>query len=105
MKNPEKKQTVAGPKKAASKKKRPAHVFLGVLTSITAAKVMMKGRDGKDSTMSLHDKIKMTCDGITCERSELKPGQKVRVLTQKTDFSIATKIACLDKKTRFGPAA
>jgi hypothetical protein len=53
--------------------------------------------------MKLHEKIKSTCDGVACECQALKPGQKIRVVAQKTDLNTATKISSLDKHSRFAP--
>jgi hypothetical protein len=105
MKIPEKKTTAVPSQKAGPRKKRPGNVFDGVLTSITPTKLVMKAKDGKESSMKLDEKIKSTCDGETCESQELKPGQKIRVVTQKRDLNIATKIASLNKKSRFAPMA
>ena len=105
MKIPEKKTTTVQSQKAGPKRKRPVNEFDGVLTSISPTKLVMKGKDGKESSMKLHEKIKSTCDGETCGSQELKPGQKIRVVTQKRDLTIATKIASLNKKSRFAPMA
>lgn len=105
MKIPEKKTTAVPSQKAGPRKNRSVNVFDGVLTSISPTKLVMKGKNGKESSMTLHEKIKSTCDGETCECKELKPGQKIRVVTQKRDFTIATKIASLNKKSRFAPMA
>ena len=105
MKIPEKKNTVAVAQESVPKKQRLANVFDGILISISPTKLVMKGREGKEASMKLHDKIKSTCDGVACEYKSLKPGQKIRVVTQKTNFTIATKIASLDKKSRFAPMA
>ena len=105
MKIPEKKTTTVVADQAAPKKKRPSNVFVGVLTSISPTKLVMKGKDGKESSMKIHERIQSTCDGVACECKALKPGQKIRVVTQKKDLSIATKIASLDKKSRFAPMA
>ncbi len=103
MKTPEKKKTAASNEKAIPKKKRPVNIFDGVLTSISPTKLIMKGKDGEESSMNLHEKIKSTCDGEACECQALKPGQKIRVVTQKRDLTVATNIASLDKKSRFAP--
>ena len=105
MKTPEKKKTVAVAQESRPKKKRPANVFDGILTSISPTKLVMKGKNGKEASMKLHEKIKSNCDGVACECKTLKPGQKIRVVTQKRDLTIATKIASLDKKSRFAPVA
>lgn len=105
MKIPEKKKTTVRVEESNPKKKRPANIFDGILTSISPTKLVMKGKNGKESSMKLHEKIKSTCDGVACECKTLKPGQKIRVVTQKKDLSIATKIASLDKKSRFAPMA
>lgn len=101
MKTPEKKKTAAVAQESGSKKKRPPNVFDGVLTSISKTKLVMKGKNGNESSMSLHEKVKSTCDGVACECQALKPGQKIRVVTQKRDLTVATNIASLDKKSRF----
>ena len=105
MKNPEKKKTAVSAESATPKKKRPANVFVGVLTRISPTKLVMKGKDGKESSMKFHEKVKSTCDGVACECNELTPGQKIRVVTQKRDLTMATQIASLDKKSRFAPLA
>lgn len=104
MKTPEKKKTTAVDE-SSPKKKRPSNVFFGVLTSISPTKLVMKGKNGKEASMTLHEKIQSTCDGVACECKALKPGQKIRVVTQKKDLTIATKIASLDKKSRFASLA
>ena len=103
MKTREKQKAAVTVDKSSPKKKRPTNIFDGVLTSISPTKLVMKGKNGKESSMTLHEKIKSTCDGVACECKTLKPGQKVRVVTQKRDLTIATKIASLDKKSRFAP--
>ena len=105
MKTPEKKKATVTVDKSIPKNKRPGNVFDGVLTSISPTKLVMKGKNGKESSMTLHEKIQSTCDGVACECKALKPGQKIRVVTQKRDLTIATKIASLDKKSRFAPMA
>ena len=103
MKIPEKKTSTARAKEARPKKKRPANVFDGVLTSISPTQLVMKAKNGNESLMKLHEKVKSTCDGVACECNALKPGQKIRVVTQKSNLSVATKVASLDKKSRFAP--
>ena len=57
MNNPEKKKTAVTAESATPKKKSPANVFDGVLTSISPTKLVMKGRDGQEFSMKLHEEI------------------------------------------------
>ena len=105
MKTPEEKETAVTGDKAVPKKTRPSNVFFGVLASISPTELVIKGKAGKELAMKLHEKIKSTCDGVACKCNELTAGRKVRVVTQKSDLTIAIRIASLDKEPRFAPLA
>lgn len=104
MKIPENEKTVDEAQDARPKKKRPDNVFFGVLTDINSTELVMKAKNGDEASIKLHETVKTICDGVACDREKIKPGQRIRVVTLKTDFTTATRIAALDKNSRFAPA-
>jgi hypothetical protein len=73
----------------------------GKIVSITADKLVMTGKDGKEHSHTLDVGAKMTCDGKACKVADLKPGMKIRVTTKKDDKNVATRIEALDKRDNF----
>jgi len=104
MNSPEEKKAETSSDQPIPKKKRPPNVFDGTLQSINLERLVLKTKSGQESSITLSAKIKVNCDGIACECKHLKPGQKIRVSTKKTDFTVATRIAALDQKSRFTPS-
>ena len=99
---PEKKNTTAkNGKEVVPKKKRPANVFVGTLSSINENNLIMKNKKGDKKSLTLSNNLKSSCDGTPCETRELKTGRKIRVTTKKSDLTIAMVVASLDKKSRF----
>jgi hypothetical protein len=82
------------------------HRHEGTVVSVTADKLVMKGKakDGeedKEHSHKLADKAKVTCDGKECKLEDLKVGQKIRVTTRGDDRVMATRVEALDKNERF----
>ena len=86
-------------------RKNHPNVFDGVLISISASSLVLKGRNGKQLSVNLGEKTKSSIDGVACERGSLRLGQKVRVFTGKSDLTLAIKIAALEKQAQFAPLA
>jgi ribosomal protein S17 len=83
-----------------------ADMHEGTVVSVTADKLVMKGKtkDGEEAvehTHTLADNAKVTCDGKECKLEDLKPRQKVRVTTKKGDKTVAIKVEALDKNEKF----
>jgi hypothetical protein len=84
------------------KSKQPPSVsFEGKLVSLTGNKLVMTGKDGKQSTLTLAKDAKLTCDGTACKAGDLKAGGKIRVATKKDDKAVATGIESLKKNAEF----
>jgi hypothetical protein len=82
------------------------HLHEGTVVSVTADKLVMKGKakdgeEGKEHSHKLADKAKVTCDGKECKLEDLKVGQKIRVTTKGDDRVMATRVEALDKNERF----
>ncbi len=73
----------------------------GKLVRITADKLTMTDKDGKEHSHALAADLKVTCDGKTCPPADLKPGAKIRVTTQGGDQPAVTRIEALDKNPAF----
>jgi uncharacterized protein (UPF0333 family) len=74
----------------------------GKAASITGAKLVMTNMQGADeSTYTLTDDIKITCDGKVCTAADLKPGMRIRVTTEDAEPHAATRIEALDTHQDF----
>ncbi len=78
----------------------------GTVVSVTADTLVMKGKakngeEAKEHSHKLADNAKVMCDGKTCKLQDLKPGQKIRVTTQKGDRQSVIKVEALDKNQQF----
>lgn len=101
-------RTLAGETRNADDDKKAvrANTHEGTVVSVTADKLVMKGkaRDGEEArkhTHTLAENAKVTCDGKACNLEELKPGQKIRVTTRGDDKTVATRVEALDKNEDF----
>jgi hypothetical protein len=54
-----------------------------------------------EKTFTLSSNSKIMCDGKTCQLTDLKPGQKVRVWTKTSDPTAVVRVEALDKNTDF----
>lgn len=75
----------------------------GTVVSVTATKLMMKDKAGKEHAHETLPTTKVTCDGKPCKLTELRAGLKIRVTTKKGDKITALKIEALDKNKDFPP--
>ena len=89
---------VAVPAFAADDKNLAMHE--GKVVSVAAGKLVM-AVDGKEHTHNVSVDAKITCDGKNCKLDDLKPGQRIRVWTQKDDTKTALRIAAIDKDKDF----
>jgi hypothetical protein len=82
-------------------KDRAPNMFEGKLISVAGSKFVMADVEGKESSHSFSTDAKLTCDGKTCASSELRPGSRIRVTTQKDDLNVATCVEAIDKEAKF----
>jgi hypothetical protein len=73
----------------------------GMVVSATADKLVMKSKDGTEHSHTLAANARVMCDGKECKLVDLKPGQKIRVTTEKGDKKVAIKVEALDKNNTF----
>ncbi len=94
-------------KEGEGKTARRGHRHEGTVVSVTANKLVMKGKakDGEEAREHSHTlapKAKVTCDGKECKLEDLKRGQRIRVTTRDGDRTIATRVEALNKDEHFG---
>jgi hypothetical protein len=83
-----------------------ANTHDGTVVSASATKLVMKAKDtGKEMTHTLAPGAKITCDGKACKLIDLRAGQQVRVTTEATNPTVATRIEALDKQRTFSTGA
>jgi hypothetical protein len=90
----------------AGDKTAPGDRHDGTVVSVTAEKLVMKGKakDGeaaKEHTHMLAENAKVTCDGKACKLQDLKAGQKIRVTTKSGDRTVAMRVEALLKNEQF----
>lgn len=90
----------------AGEKIAPGSWHDGTVISVTAEKLIMKGKAkegdlAKEHTHMLADNAKVTCDGKECKLEDLKAGQKIRVTTKTGDSTMATRVEALLKNAQF----
>ena len=73
----------------------------GTVVSVTGTTLVMASADAKEHSHALAADAKLTLDGKVCKAADLKPGAKIRVTTQGTDKSVATRIEAIDKNLAF----
>jgi GH24 family phage-related lysozyme (muramidase) len=73
----------------------------GTVVSVSADKLTMTNKEGKEHSHTLAANVKVTCDGKTCTAADLKPGMKIRVTTDTADRHAAARIEALDKDAAF----
>jgi hypothetical protein len=81
--------------------KKAGDTHQGTVVSVTATKLVMKGKDGTEHSHTLAANARVVCDGKECKIDDLKPGQKIRVTTKKGDKETAVKVEALDKNEKF----
>jgi CTP-dependent riboflavin kinase len=73
----------------------------GTVVSVTADKLTMTSKDGKESSHALAADVKVTCDGKVCQAADLKAGMRIRVHTSDAAPHAASRIEALDKDAAF----
>ena len=82
-----------------------ANTHEGKVVSVTGSRLVMTDLGGKNEhTMNVATDARISCDGKVCKLSELKPGQKIRVMTKPTDKTAAVRVEALDKNLEFEKA-
>ena len=78
----------------------------GKVVSITGNKLVMTNMEGKEEhTCTLSADAKVTCDGKLCKASDLKPGMRIRLTSERTDAHAVTQIEALDQNPDFEKGA
>jgi GH24 family phage-related lysozyme (muramidase) len=77
----------------------------GTVVSVSADKLTMTNKEGKEHSHTLAANVKVTCDGKTCTAVDLKPGMRIRVTTDTADRHAAARIEALDKDTAFASSS
>ncbi len=90
---------VVAPALAATETNEVTHD--GKVVSIANDKLVMSSQEGQEHSHSLTGNTKVTCDGQTCQASELTPGMKVRVTTTRNDPNAAIEVEAIDKNALF----
>jgi hypothetical protein len=73
----------------------------GTVVSVSADKLTMTNKEGKEHSHTLAANVKVTCDGKTCTAADLKAGMRIRVTTDTADRHAAARIEALDKDAAF----
>ena len=84
-----------------SEKKSTPKIFEGHIVSMTGDKLVMSSKEGTEYTHTLAKDATLTCDGTVCKAESLKPGHKIRVITQKDDRHVVSDIESLNKNADF----
>ena len=84
---------------AGHKQESSPNIFEGTLLSMYGNTFVMTGKDGKDYSHTLAKDAMLAWDGFVCKAEDLQIGKKIRVITKKDDWNIATSVVSLDKKT------
>jgi hypothetical protein len=77
----------------------------GTLVSVSADKLTMTNKEGKEHSHALAANVKVTCDGKTCAVADLKTGMRIRVTADTTLRQTASQIEALDKDQDFKKGA
>jgi len=73
----------------------------GEVVSVTADKLTMSEKGGKEHSHTLAANVKVTCDGKVCTVADLKKGMRIRVTTDAKDSNAADRIEALDNNREF----
>jgi hypothetical protein len=74
----------------------------GKVVSITGNKLVMTGTQGKEEqTCTLTANAEITCDGRICRSSDLLPGMRIRVTSERDTPRTAIRVEALDKNLKF----
>ncbi len=76
----------------------------GTVVSVSADKLTMANKEGKEQSQALAANVTVTCDGKTCTAADLKAGMRIRVTTEGSAHA-ASRIEALDKDTAFATSS
>lgn len=77
----------------------------GTVVSVSAEKLTMTNKEGKEHDHALAANVKVTCDGKACAVADLKAGMRIRVTADHTSHKTASRIEALDKDQEFKKGA
>lgn len=77
----------------------------GTVVSVSADKLTMTNKEGKEHDHALAANVKVTCDGKACAVADLKAGMRIRVTADTTSHQTASQIEALDKDQEFKKGA
>jgi hypothetical protein len=90
------KDRVAGPS---------AKTMDGTVVSVSADKLTMANKEGKEHSHTLAANVTVTCDDKTCTAADLKAGMRIRVTTDDAAPHAASRIEALDKDAAFASSS
>lgn len=73
----------------------------GKVVSVTAEKLVMTGKDGKEHAHVLNADSKVCLDGKVVKPEDLKPGLKIRVTIKNDGKEVASRIEALESNENF----
>jgi hypothetical protein len=73
----------------------------GKVVSVTAEKLVMTGKDGKEHAHALNADSKVCIDGKVVKPEDLKPGLKIRVTVKNDAKEVAFRIEALENNEKF----
>lgn len=77
----------------------------GTVVSVSADKLTMTNKEGKEHSHALAANVKVTCDGKACTVADLRAGMRIRVTADTTERQAATRIEALDTNPDFKKGA
>ena len=77
----------------------------GTVVSVSADKLTMTNKEGKEHSHALAANGTVTCDGKTCTVADLKAGMKIRVTTDQAAPHAASRVEALDKDAAFASSS
>jgi hypothetical protein len=89
------------PGKADSQNGSEPAMLEGKLVKVEGKKLIIASPEGQETTLILANEVKLTCDGNTCNSSDLHAGSRIRVTTKKGDRNMATCVESLEKEGEF----
>ena len=77
----------------------------GTVVSVSADKLTMANKEGKEHSHALAANVTVTCDGKTCTAADLKAGMRIRVTTDDAAPHAASRIEALDTDAAFASSS
>ena len=81
-----------------------SNIVEGKVVRLDGHNLVIKDNHGQEFTQTLAKDAKVTCDGASCQSTDLKAGRRIRVTTKKDDRCTVTGVESLSKHSEV-PAA